>query len=66
MNDKMISAFTNDALGTLDAVGVAEAIATGKISAAEATEAAIARAEKVNGTLNAIVFKTFDRAKESS
>ena len=36
MNDKIVSAFTNDALGTLDAAGVVEAIATGKISATEA------------------------------
>ena len=46
---KKISAFTDDALGTMDAVAVAEAIASGKISAQEAAEAAIARAEKVNG-----------------
>lgn len=59
-----ISAFTNDPLGTLDAVGIAEAIATGKITATEATEAAIARAEKVNGALNAIVIKTYDSARK--
>ncbi len=60
---KMVSAFTNDALGTMDAVAVAEAIATKQISVAEATEAAIARAEKVNGELNAIVLKTYDDAR---
>lgn len=64
MNNK-INAFINDALGTLDAVGVAEAIAAKKISVAEATEAAIARAEKVNGTLNAIVLKTYDDARHT-
>ncbi len=62
--DKKISAFTDDALGTLDATGIAEAIATGKISATEAAESAIARAEKVNGALNAIVVKTYDRARQ--
>jgi amidase len=60
---KQISAFTNDALGNLDAVGIAEAIANKKISVAEATEAAIQRAEKVNGELNAIVVKTYDDAR---
>ncbi|MBK9328404.1 MAG: amidase [Sphingobacteriales bacterium] len=64
MNNK-INAFANDALGTLDAVGVAEAIASKKISVAEATEAAIARAEKVNGALNAIVLKTYDDARHT-
>jgi amidase len=61
---KMISAYTNDALGTLDAVGVAEAIASGQISAKEAAEAAIARAEKVDADLGAIVFKTYDMARD--
>lgn len=63
---KIISAFSNDALGTLDAVGIAKAIKTKKVSAAEATEAAIQRAEKVNGELNAIVFKTYDSAREKA
>src|SRR5437870_3101044 len=60
---KLISSFGDDALGTMDAVGVAEAIADKKISVADATEAAIARAEKVNGELNAIVIKTYDEAR---
>src|SRR5687767_3529389 len=61
--DKRISAFADDALGTMDAVGVAEAIATKKISVEQATEAAIARAEKVNGELNAIILKTYEEAR---
>jgi len=61
--ENKISAFTDDALGTLDAVGVAVAISSGKISVAEVTEAAINRAEKVNGALNAIVLKTYDDAR---
>ncbi len=60
---KRISAFTNDALGNMDAVGVAEAIAKKKVTVQEVTEAAIARAEKVNGELNAIVIKTYDDAR---
>jgi len=60
---KLISAFTNDALGTMDAVAVAEAIAKNNITVAEATEAAISRAEKVNSELNAIALKTYDDAR---
>ena len=44
---KRISAFSNDALGTLDGVGIAEKISSGEISATEAVEAAIARARLV-------------------
>lgn len=61
--NKTISAFSNDALGNLDAVGVAEAIAKKIVSVQEVTEAAIVRAEKVNGELNAIVIKTYDDAR---
>ncbi|MCW5906629.1 MAG: amidase [Chitinophagales bacterium] len=60
---KRISAFTDDALGKMDAVALAEAIARGNVSVAEVTEAAIARAEKVNSELNAIVVKTYDDAR---
>jgi amidase len=63
---KRISAFADDALGRMDAVAVAEAIAAKKISAAEATEAAISRAEKVNGELNAIILKAYDEARKNS
>jgi amidase len=61
---KRISAFCNDALGTLDGVGIAEKISSGEISATEAVEAAIARARSVNPELNAIVTETFDMARE--
>jgi amidase len=61
---KRISAFCDDALGTLDAVGVAEKISKGEISASEAVEAAIARARSVNPELNAIVTETFGMARE--
>ena len=60
---KKINAFSDDALGTLDAIGIAEAIASKKISVQEATEAAIARAEKVNEELGAIILKTYDDAR---
>ncbi|WP_267889778.1 amidase family protein, partial [Mycobacteroides abscessus] len=59
-----IHAFTEDALGDLDATGVAERIASGEVTAAECAEAAIVRLERVNPTLNAVEFKDFPRARE--
>ncbi len=59
---KRISAFSSDALGTLDAVGIAGAIAKGEISVHEATQAAIQRAEGVNPALNAIALRFYDDA----
>jgi amidase len=57
-----VSAFTSDALGTLDAVGIAAAVANGDISVNEATQAAIQRAERVNPTLNAIALRFYEDA----
>ncbi|MGB1318452.1 MAG: amidase, partial [Flavobacteriales bacterium] len=62
--NKKVTAFTDDALGNLDATGVAEAIAKKEISVEEATEAAIARAEKVNPQLDAIKVKAYDDARQ--
>ncbi|WP_078282522.1 amidase [Mycobacteroides franklinii] len=59
-----IHAFTEDALGDLDATGVAERIASGEVTAAECAEAAIVRLERVNPALNAVEFKDFPRARE--
>ena len=61
-----VHAFTDDALGDLDAVGVADAIRAGDISAREATEAAIARAEQVDPALNALVVRDFERALDQA
>ncbi len=61
-----ISAFANDAIGQMDATAIAEAIVTKKVSVAEVIEAAINRAEKVNGELNAFVIKTYNDARKSS
>ncbi len=47
-----------------DATGLAEAIDKGDLSAAEVLEAAIERAEAVNGELNAIVHKQYDQARQ--
>lgn len=63
--NKKVSAFTNnDVLGNLDATAVAEAIAKKQITLEEVTEAAIARAEKVNPSLDAIKVKTYNDAKQ--
>jgi amidase len=61
-----VHAFTDDALGEHDAVSLAAAIAAGEISAREAAEASIARAEKVNPDLNALVIRDYDRALAAS
>jgi amidase len=58
-----ISSFQDDALGDLDAVGVADALRAGRISRADAVEAAIARTEKVNPELNGLAYEAFDRAR---
>ena len=58
----------SDELARLDAFGdafrlSADAIARGEVSALEATEAAIARAEALNPQLNALVVTDFERAR---
>jgi amidase len=58
-----VNAFSDDALGGLDAVGMVDAIRTGKVSAAELVEAAIARTEAVNPVLNGLAHETFARAR---
>jgi len=61
-----VHAFGDDALGHLDAVGVSEAIQTGRVSRAEVVEAAIARTEAVNAALNGLAHKAFDRARSQA
>lgn len=58
-----VHAFTDDALGDHDAVGLAEEIRSGRISAAEAVDAAIARVEKLQPELNGLAYADFDRAR---
>jgi amidase len=59
-----VHAFGDDALGHLDAVGVAEAINSGQVGRAEVVEAAIARTEAVNPSLNGLTCSAFHRARE--
>jgi amidase len=53
-----------DALGDLDATGLAEAIRNGETTAAAALDAAIARAERVNPELNFIASAAYDYGRE--
>lgn len=57
-----VSAFTDDALGDLDAVGMVHALAAGEVSIPELVEAAIARTQKVNPELNGVAYEAFDAA----
>ncbi len=50
----------SDALGDLDATALAQRIGAGEITAAQALEAAIARAERVNPQLNFIATAAYD------
>ncbi len=59
-----VHAFGDDALGDLDAVGVAEALRAGTVSRAEVIEAAIERTERVDPTLNALALECFERARD--
>src|SRR6478735_9174489 len=58
-----IHAFGDDALGDLDAIGLAAALRNGAVSRAEVIEAAIARAETVNPALNGLAYRAFDTAR---
>lgn len=46
-----------------DAIGLAELVRRGTVSAAELLELAIARTEAVNGTINAVCMKHYDEAR---
>ncbi|RNL61112.1 amidase [Nocardioides marmoriginsengisoli] len=58
-----VHAFTDDALADHDAVGLAEEIRAGRVSAAEAVDAAIARVEVLQPELNGMSCADFDRAR---
>ena len=63
---RRVHAFGDDALGHLDAVGLAEAIRAGSVGRADVIEAAIARTEAVNPALNALAYKAFDQARAAA
>jgi amidase len=58
-----VHAFEDDVLGELDAVALADAIKSGRLTRAEAVEAAIARTEAVNPALNGLAYQAFDQAR---
>jgi amidase len=58
-----VHAYSDDALGDLDAVALVEALKSGRVGRAEVVEAAIARTEAVNPALNGLVCSAFDRAR---
>ena len=55
-----------DELAKLDATGQAELVAKGEASPVELVEAAIARIEKVNPQVNAVVTTFYDKAREEA
>jgi amidase len=57
---------TGDVLDDLDATGLAELVRSGKASPRELVDAAIARIEAVNPTLNAVIHPRFDQAREEA
>ena len=63
MTPHRIHAFTDDALGDHDAVGLVEALHAGALSIPDVIEAAISRAERVQPELNGIAHAAFDRAR---
>jgi amidase len=61
-----VHAFGDDALGDLDAIGLADAIRAGWVSRTEVVEAAIARTAAVNPALNGLAFEAFQQARETA
>ena len=53
-------------LTELDATAQAELVASGGASPAELVDAAIARVERTNGALNAVIHERFDRARRDA
>ncbi|ORV85294.1 amidase [Mycobacterium interjectum] len=63
---RRVHAFGDDALGDLDAVGLADALRAGSVGRADLVEAAIARTELVNPTLNGLAHAAFDQARAAA
>ncbi|UXA20358.1 amidase [Mycobacterium sp. SMC-4] len=55
-----------DELALLDATGQAELVRTGRISAHELVDAAIARVEHIDPQLNAVIHRNFERARREA
>ncbi len=63
---RRLHAFGDDALGELDAVGLADAMRARRVGRAEVIEAAIARAEAVNPALNGLAYAAFHQARAAA
>ena len=61
-----VHAFGDDALGDLDAIGLVDAIKSGRVGRAEVIEAAIARTEAVNPAVNGLACEAFDQARAAA
>ncbi|WP_340537016.1 amidase [Nocardioides sp. GXZ039] len=61
-----VSAFTDDALGEHDTIGLVEELHAGHVGVREVVEAAIARIERVDPDLGAMAYRAFDRARVES
>lgn len=59
---RRVSAVTDDALGTLDTVGLVAAIQGGEVGVREVVEAAVARVRSVAPGLGAMAYTAYDRA----
>ena len=55
-----------DEIGALDATAQAELVRAGQLSALELVDAGIARVEKLNGELNAVIHPLFDEARDAA
>ena len=61
-----LHAFGDDALGELDAVGLADSLRAGWVGRAEVIEAAIARTEAVDPVLNGLAYAGFQQARAAA
>ncbi len=58
-----VHAFTDDALGHFDTVGLVEAIQSGDVAIPEVVDAAIARVRQIDHELNGVAFADYGRAR---
>ncbi len=65
-NNNRVHSYTNDVLGELDAVALAQLIKNKEISAAEVVAATIARAQKVDPILHAVVTDNYEKGLAAS
>ena len=61
-----VHAFGDDALSDHDATALAALVRSGGVTAAELTEAAVARAEKMQPLVNGVHFPDYDRARREA